>query len=487
MSLLDTFIASLSPALAVKRARSQQVLEIINEHKDRLSTRNFEAAGRGRRTDGWRVSSASPFDEVSPSLNILRLRARQLANNNSWVKKGAEVIANNTIGSGIRPAISNKRTLKAWKLWAESVKCDYYGRTNFYGLQWQVAHTVARSGECLIIRHDAPNGPRLQILEGDYLDQGKNYVALRPSDNYIVDGVEFTPDGIRVAYWVYESNPMKFKSVSQRILADRVIHVYESLRPGQIRGIPAIHAVMLTIRDFDDYQDAQLLKQKIAACYAAFVTEAGNEGGLVGAKDDEMDIPDSIEPGMVSKLAPGQDITFADPPSTDGYGDYSRNQLLAIAAGMGITYEALTGDMSNVNFSSGRMGWLEMHRNVCRWQSFSIIPLVCHTTWEWFNNYAILNGLVNTPQVDWSTPKRDMIDPSKEIAALGDAVRFGFVSYDEALRQQGFEPNAVVDEIAERNKYLDQKKVMLVSDPRYFPSKAGPATAAEPATLEVPE
>jgi capsid protein len=39
-----------------------------------------------------------------------------------------------------------------------------------------------------------------------------------------------------------------------------------------------------------------------------------------------------------------------------------RQQLRAIAMGMGITYEQLTGDLTNVNYSSIRAGLIEFRR-----------------------------------------------------------------------------------------------------------------------------
>jgi lambda family phage portal protein len=480
MNFIEKTISIFSPSAALKRAQANYALQTISEHTNNVSKRNFEAAGRGRRTDGWRTTNASPIEEVSPSLHVLRVRGRQLANNNAWAKRGIEVVANNTIGGGIRPALKKGRTKNRWEEWAETTACDFYEQTNFYGLQWQVMHTVARSGEAIVIRYDTPKGPRLQVLEGDYLDQGKNYLAMKPNDNYAVDGIEFDPQGRRVAYYIYESNPMLFKAPSKRIEASRVLHIFQSHRPGQVRGIPFLYAVMLRLRDFDDFEDAELLKQKIAACFAVFVTENGNEGAPGGTnKSDEVDIPDSIEPGMVSKLAPGQDVSFATPPSTEGYGGYSRNQLLAIAAGLGITYEAMTGDLSNVNFSSGRMGWLEMQRNIQRWQDFMIVPQFCQKVWAWFNDYAVLTGAGSTPLVRWTPPRREMIDPAKEISAMGEAIRYGLLTWDEANRQNGYEPDAVVAEIQARNKSWDDSGVLLASDPRNFPTATGPAKAAE--------
>ena len=59
-----------------------------------------------------------------------------------------------------------------------------------------------------------------------------------------------------------------------------------------------------------------------------------------------------------------------------------------------------------------------------------------------------------------------MIDPAKEIAAMKSAIRNGLKSYQEALREQGYNPTKVIQEIAESNKILDENKILIDCDPR---------------------
>lgn len=62
---------------------------------------------------------------------------------------------------------------------------------------------------------------------------------------------------------------------------------------------------------------------------------------------------------------------------------------------------------------------------------------------------------------------------------MGEAIRYGLLTWDEANRQNGYEPDAVVAEIQARNKSWDESGVLLASDPRNFPTATGPAKAAE--------
>jgi lambda family phage portal protein len=307
---------------------------------------------------------------------------------------------------------------------------------------------------------------------------------MQNTENYTVDGVEFNSQGKKVAYWIYDHHPLFFQTVSRRIDAEDVIHLYEVLRPGQVRGVPFGVSAMLRLRDFDEYEDAQLLRQKIAACYAAFIYDAGEMADIGAGKDDDL-LPDALEPGGVHRMPPGTRVEFGNPPGAEGYTDYSRNILLAISAAYGVPYEALTNDFSNVNFSSARMSWLEFNRNVVRWQKQILIPRFCQKVWDWFNQYAVIEGAASTPAglIQWTPPRREMIDPAKELAAQTDAVRAGLMTWPEAVRANGYEPDAQIAEIAEYNKKMDEAGVMVVTDGRLFPTKTGPASdpAEDPA------
>ena len=74
--------------------------------------------------------------------------------------------------------------------------------------------------------------------------------------------------------------------VSHRVPADRVLHLFERLRPGQVRGVPWFAPVMLKLRDLDAYDEAELVRKKIEACFAAFVTGVQDEETLGKARTE---------------------------------------------------------------------------------------------------------------------------------------------------------------------------------------------------------
>jgi capsid protein len=118
-----------------------------------------------------------------------------------------------------------------------------------------------------------------------------------------------------------------------------------------------------------------------------------------------------------------------------------------VAAAYGITFEALTGILSDVNFSSARMGWLEFHRNVATWRWNMTIPQVLDPVHRWFNLAAGLAQIRGPRKMIWTPPRRELIDPVKEIGALIEAVKAGFMSLSEVQRSLGYIPSEVMDEL----------------------------------------
>jgi capsid protein len=57
-------------------------------------------------------------------------------------------------------------------------------------------------------------------------------------------------------------------------------------------------------------------------------------------------------------------------------------QFRAVAAAMGITYEQLTGDLTQVNYSSIRAGLLEFRRRCEAIQHGVIVHQLCRPIWR---------------------------------------------------------------------------------------------------------
>lgn len=477
-SFLDKFVGYLSPQAGLKRTQAKIVSETIEK---RLSSRFYDGATSGRRTDGWITPSTSSSAETYGQLTRLRDRSRDLYRNDAFAKRAVDVVVGNTIGSGIVLKIEAKAmgrakaAQEAWKKWAYSKECDAEGRRDFFALQSLIMNTVVQSGECLIRKINVSESKsgvnlKLQVLEPDHLDNLKDGYFNEGSKNRVIQGVEFDSQGQRVAYHVYENHPgdnsaiSKNTYISKRIPASEMIHVFKQDRPGQVRGVPWFHACIITMQDLNEFIDATIVKQKVAAAFAGFVTDVEGQDAA-----GNFNFSDKMEPGAIELLPPGRDIKFPNPPGANDFDPLVKTFLRQIAAGLGITYEALSNDYSQVNFSSGRMGWIEFQRNIDQWRWNTIIPQFCDQSFEWFLKSAVISGEIdNTEGLSalWTPPKREMIDPASELKAMSTAMRSGLISFSEAHRSLGNDPDQVLKEMHEDNEKIDKFNLVLDSDPR---------------------
>lgn len=422
----------------------------------RLSQRrSYEAAMMGRRNKSMRgTGQAGPNLEISNALTVLRDRSRHFVRNNGWAKRAITAITNNTIGEGIRPAPTGsrpqiKKAKSIWKAWAESTTCDWYGKNTIYGLQNLIMSEIAEAGDCIIIRRRVEMSDenvlpiKIQVLEGDQLDHTKDGVNDR---GFARLGVQFDNDGRLIGYWVWPQHPtdMTGRLISLQsffVSKDDCLHPFEILRIGQVRGVPMGVASFMKLSDFSDYEDAQLIRQKAAASFCAFVSKS---------EDPDSEKIEALEPGIIQYLRENEEITFANPPTADGYSEYSKKILQGIAASYGITYEMLTMDYSNVNFSSGRMAKIDVSGNFKKWQYNMIVPQFCAPLWIWFMDACIMSGLllrrVECSATDWTAPRVQQLDPVKETNARISAISAGLTTWSETIREDGRDPEEFLEE-----------------------------------------
>lgn len=483
MNMLDRAIASLSPERALKRVQARRALDVMA---------NYAAATGGRRSKSW-LPSPSDADGASARRMRLAYVTRDMIRNTPFAVRAQQVIANNVVGDGIipkieGPALVQRRGLELIERHMDTTAIDADGRLNLYGLQRLAMNAVVESGEVLIRRRrrDRSDGLPLpfqvQVMEPDYLDDSRDGPI--PSGNVVREGIEYDLIGRRVAYHLFDEHPggMSYRgwglrAQSRRVPASEVLHIYRLDRPGQRRGVPWLASVALSLQDLADHQDAELMRQKIAACFAAF--RRPPDGADERA---EASIGSKLQPGAIYDLAPGEDIAFGTPPKVDGFEGFARVVLRAAASGLGLTYESLTGDLSTVNFSSARMGRMEMDRNVSSWQWTMLIPQMCQPMGQWFLDGWLQQAGALSPdvRVTWVPPHRALVDPTREIPALRDKVRAGFASRQGVVRELGHDPERLMAEIQEDRAAAEAAGLQFDSDPAADARRAQGAAADDP-------
>lgn len=452
MNVLDNLIAAISPQSGLKRERARAKISAIRGVRNQ-----YDGATHGRRSAGWRRTSKDANYELMGSAQMLAQTARDMVRNNPYAERAVSAIATDIVGTGItfevmRNGQPDAELTALARAHFETTACDADGRQNLYGQQLLAARAMVESGAALaryrprFARDGLPVPFQIQMLEPDYLDASRNGM-LTATQSY-VSGIEFDGIGNRRSYWLFPQHPGAIASqgmIAAAIAARDVIHLFRQDRPGQQHGASWFAPVIMPMRDFAEYQDGQLLRQKIAGSWAVFrIGMEGEDGASDSAGDDADDRANFVEPGMIEDLPFGADVKFASPPGVEGYSDFAKISVRTFATGMNLPYD-IFGDLEGVNFSSGKIGRITYHRQLDNWTWNTFIPQFCDGAAAWFFRAAQLLGRnVDGCTMKWTPPRRELLDIATEGPAIRDMVRAGLMDPETAIRERGENPEAVL-------------------------------------------
>jgi lambda family phage portal protein len=484
MRALDRLIGVFSPRRELGRIQARSAIAML----DAAAARSYEGATAPRR--GWSgVRRSSANAALRPDLVTLRDRARDMVRNTPMARV-PDVLASHIVGTGIMPVSRtgnralDKRVNKLFEEWQQDALVS--GELDFYGLQALLVRSMVEGGEALVRFLPAPRVRglavplQLRAMEGDQLDDSKHGLLGRQGDRQAVLGVSYDGDGRRAGYWLRPAHPGDVPALGQDtsvfVPASDVAHLYRVLRIGQSRGVTWFAPSLVAARDLADYLEASRVKAKIEACFAGFVKsqDVNMPATIVADKakaSPGRDLADlELSPGMMTRLEPGEDVVFAQPSSSTSFEPFVLHASMAIAAGVGITYDQLTGDLRQANYSSLRAGKIEFRAIVRQIQHHVVIRQLCRPTWSKFIDYAILAGKLRPRSegypVGWIAPGFEPIDPLKDLKADILAVRSGRMTWGEFVAGWGNDPQTQLEEIAAFNKEADELNLVLDTDPR---------------------
>ncbi|NJO53782.1 MAG: phage portal protein, partial [Bacteroidales bacterium] len=270
-----------------------------------------------------------------------------------------------------------------------------------------------------------------------------------------------------------------------RIPASEIVHLFRPETPGQVRGISWFAPVLLRLADADSWRDAQLVRQKVAAMLAGFITSPDGSGQPMEGEQSGATLTGGLEPGTLKFLDPGQSITFSEPARVGSEViDFARVIEREIAVGLGVPAAVLTGDLSDVNYSSIRAGIVEWRRRVEALQHGVIAFQALRPIWRRWATLEVLTGrCAGTVEaalpVKFITPKQAWVDPAKDVAAELAAIEGGLMSRREAVTSRGVDIEALDAEIAADKARADALGLSFNSATSTTPALPDPAAADE--------
>jgi lambda family phage portal protein len=223
-------------------------------------------------------------------------------------------------------------------------------------------------------------------LNPDYLDHNLNRIA--ENGNPIRMGVELDRQyKFPVAYWFWRRRPndnyFNYNEFDQqlyrRVKAEEIIHVFvQTEDEEQVRGFPWPFAAVINLFRSGKFEEAALVNATIGARQGVFFKKKYPEGfieqgGDINELNDDgsitMDLPEGsawelpygVEPEVVNMRYPDAD-----------FGPFQNAMRLSFSAVFGTSYATTTGDLSQANFVSSRMGQIEEREWYMAVQEFMI-------------------------------------------------------------------------------------------------------------------
>lgn len=436
-----------------------------------LMVRQYEAAEGGRLSGDWMAPATSEDSELAGSLETLRNRSRKMIRDNPHASNLKRIVQDNIVGTGIGVQAQvmkadgtpdddlNNRIEEAWLQWSERDSCHTAGQLSMNSILRLAVGAVFQDGEVLIRKVQSKFGRSrvpfaLEIIESDLLLGQTEGTFVARNGNSVRFGVEVDPWMRPVAYWMNTAHPgdYQFQSVNRgpqrkRLSAADVDHIFLIDRWPQTRGVPWMHSVLRRMNDSSEYTKSELVAARAAANIVGFIQQS--EGLMDDARFQNLKIGNRVqsEPGTFRRLLPGETFAgFSPSRPNQALEAFMRYMLREMAAGVGVSYESLSRDYSQSNYSSSRLALLD-ERSLWRvLQGWLIRDHLAPIYRSWLDA-AVLSGAVDIPdyfrrrdhyqKVRFKPRGWSWVDPAKEVQAYAMAVEQGFMSRSDVIAQIG--------------------------------------------------
>lgn len=485
MNAVDKLVSWFSPEAGLRRMQARKIM-------------SYYEAARPSRTRKFRRDTAGPNIQTAQGAVAIRTQARHLAQNHDIARGILQTLVNNIVGPkgiGIEPQPRRldgsiheeyaKLLLEVWRDWVRwpDVTHQYpWGRT-----QRLTCSTWLRDGEAFaqLLMGPIPkldHGTRvplsIELFEPDMVPYTLNDPA-----RGIRQGIELNEWGRPRAYWVHKYHPTDGHVLAssqdlKRIPTDRILHITNIDRIGQLRGVSLFASVITRLEDIKDYEESERVAAKIAAMLTAYVKRGTPEmlDPESLPRDEQGNIlPREIglEPGaIIDSLQIGEEIGIIDSKRPNpNLVTFRQGQLKALAAGVGASYSSISRDY-NGTYSAQRQEMVE------QWVHYAaltdeFVGLFVQPVWEAFVKAADLSGVVPKPKDLKEATEDDAlflgqsmpwIDPAKESLAWLRLVRAGFASEVEVMRKRGVNPADVMEQITKWRADAQKRGLKFDSD-----------------------
>jgi lambda family phage portal protein len=445
--------------------------------RGRALQRLYQGA-RGTATSGGfgTAGSSSADAELATSLARLRNRSRQMLRDSPYAKRAQQIVVNNVIGAGIgvqgqvtttRGGDSkrvNAAIEREWSEWSSPESCHTGGELCFADFERAVMGEVFVAGEVFIRLHPLKRGRSrvplsLELIEAERVPDGFE-TSLTPNVNTgnadVRMGIERDRFGKPIAYWIRQRHPGDLRNASpfaneelERVPADQMVHLRLIKRWPQTRGEPWLHTVLNRLNDMNEYSALEVQAARASAALFATIQTPEEQSPMADGTEGDDDKPVvNIDPLTVQELAPGEKLELHNPqrPNT-ALDPFMRYMLREFAAGADLSYESVSRDYSQTNYSGGRHGVIDERDGWRVLQQWFVRGLRQRLHRVWMERAVLSRALPEIAIDEYALEPRKFeavkfklrgwtwFDPKADIAAYKEARRAGFISTSDIIDQ----------------------------------------------------
>lgn len=492
----------------------------------------------------WGPQSASADADIYPAKQTIDARARDMLRNDAFIQGGANLHKDNIVGAHFllnsRPATRRlfgkeddtweeefqAEVEELWELFAESPDCwvDASRTNNLTQLVRMAVGIHLAAGEMLATAEwDRQNSSEfntcVQMVDLDRLSTD----PMARMDPNVRMGIRYNANGAPLAYQIRTSHPVdivwqmtlpEWKEIPIRKPWGRlqVIHLKEQTRPAQSRGVPEMAAALKEMRMSHTLRGINLQQAVAQAVFAAAITSDlpaetvfQQIGGAEATPEQIQGAIDSYAEGYlgaigryvgksrglmidgvrIPHLYPGTKLEFMAPEVNPTQGTMFEQSLLRyIASTLGVSYEQLSRDYTNTNYSSARAAMTETWKFMQARKKLIADRFATITFRLWLeeaiNNNKLTtfskkkagllysNGVLNTAfdaisRCEWIGASRGQIDELKETQAAIARVEAGLSTREDELARLGKDWRKVFRQLEREEKDRAARNLVFTS------------------------
>lgn len=460
---------------------TQKTIAGIQTARD--ARRSFDAAAVNRLTADWFAPQTSGDAELRGVIRRIIARTRDLARNNDYVSGFNRMAVRNIIGSAKfdlrmdvhdivakgakRPDdLANRLIEGAWLEWSKRKNCTPAGDRAWRAVKAQALVSCITDG-AVLFRHvrgrESGNrfGYAVQLIEIDQLDLDRHENLA--DGGTIRFGIEKNASGRIRAFHIFTSHPGDdlpkpdgSNRESTRIKATDMGILQLPGRISETISTPWLITCLTRLRHLGAYEEAEVIAARVGACKGGFFTKKPDTTATYAPDAADSPMQMDAEPGHFEELPAGIEFTEYNPqhPNT-AFAEFRKAMLRGIGASRGVSYNSLGNDLSDVNYSSGRIGLLEER------EEFKILQVWFAEDFEEIVFEEALLMFLTTGEVNLPLAKFDKfnqpvfkarrwawVDPLKDITAAEMAIALRLTS----RRREADQAGADIEDILAENR-----------------------------------